>query len=74
MLERLVRLESWATHERERTDYLTADISRRLQALEVAARQPLALGSPIKLLIAAGLLLAVLLTGDKAWLRLRASG
>jgi hypothetical protein len=74
MIERLVRLESWASYERERTDYHLADLSRRLLVLETASSIPL--GSAIKLALAIMLPLAVLLaTGDlKAFFRLLSSG
>jgi hypothetical protein len=65
--ERLARIEITAHFERERTDYLIGDISRRLLALEMRGTTPPAGGGTLKYAIAILLPLAVLLaTGDLA--------
>jgi hypothetical protein len=64
--ERLVRLELITSYERERTDYLIAGLSHRLQALETRGGT-IPSGGALKYALAILLPLAVLLaTGDLA--------
>jgi len=83
LLERLVRLESWASHERERTDYLLTDlrsqgaeISRRLLALEtrLSAQATIQLGSPVKLILAGLIVLLAILAPNNLTGALRLLG